>query len=402
MDERYHIRRPDKILSPGLVVFRELVENNLQAMIRIAQRCWSVPAAASEAGVIPNSGTARESESFAAQATSRLRPHCKTHKMPEVTKLELQLGITRHKAATFAEAEMLAQVGVKDICLAYNPVGPNIRRVVTFTQVFPDVSFSVTADDAGTIDALSQSLSAAGASAGVFLDLNPGRDRTGVPLGERARELYHLIAASPGIRAMGFHLYDGHLHQSDPDERTQAVQEYWQQVLRFKDSLDAEGAPVDHIVCGGTPTFPMYAAIDHPAIELSPGTCVFHDAGYGESFPDLEPFTPAALLLTRVISRPTPNRITFDLGTKAVASDPPMGTRAVFPDIPDATQVLQNEEHLVVETTQAENWKPGDWTLAIPRHVCPSIALHRQATVIAEGDIVAHWDVVARDRKLTI
>src|SRR4029453_140978 len=103
-----------------------------------------------------------------------------------------------------------------------------------------------------------------------------------------------------------------------------------------------------------------------PAIELSPGTIVFHDWGYGESFPDLA-FTPAALMLTRVISRPTADRVTLDLGYKAGASDPPAGNRVLFPDLPDAKAVLQNEEHLVLETAQAHRFQPGDELWAIPR-----------------------------------
>jgi D-serine deaminase-like pyridoxal phosphate-dependent protein len=139
-----------------------------------------------------------------------------------------------------------------------------------------------------------------------------------------------------------------------------------------------------------------------PLIELSPGTCIFLDAGYSERFADLHGFQQAAYLFTRVISRPLPNRVTFDLGTKAVASDPPMGQRVVFPSIPDARQVLHNEEHLVIETELADQFRPGDWTLAVPRHICPTSALHASVCVIEEGEIVDEWPVSARDRVLTI
>jgi len=79
-----------------------------------------------------------------------------------------------------------------------------------------------------------------------------------------------------------------------------------------------------------------------------------------------------------------------------------MGSRVTLPEIPDAVQVLQNEEHLVVETAHAERWTPGDETLAIPRHVCPTSALHKQAYVISEGKLIGMWDVASRDRWLTI
>ena len=139
-----------------------------------------------------------------------------------------------------------------------------------------------------------------------------------------------------------------------------------------------------------------------PLIELSPGTCVFHDVNYGEKFTDLAPFTPAALVFTRVISRPTANRVTLDMGTKSIASDPPMGQRAFLPAIPDGVQVLHNEEHLVVETPNAGQWKVGDWLVGIPRHVCPTSALHRSAIVIENGEQVDEWEVTSRDRRLTV
>jgi D-threonine aldolase len=243
-------------------------------------------------------------------------------------------------------------------------------------------------------------MQSAGTSIDVLLDLDIGRQRTGLPPGEQALSLYEQIAKTPGLVPGGLHVYDGHLGISDPGERRAAVEAAWTQVLAFRDALAERGLPVPRIVAGGTPQFPIYATFNEPTLEASPGTCVFHENG--EKFADLTGFRPAALVLTRVISRPTASRVTFDVGTKAVASDPPMGERVTLPDIPDAKQVLQNEEHLVVETAEADRWSPGDWTLAIPRHVCPTSALYRQAYVVAGGKVVGMWDVASRDRKLTI
>ena len=142
----------------------------------------------------------------------------------------------------------------------------------------------------------------------------------------------------------------------------------------LRNELERTGLAVPRIVCGGTGSFPIYAEKNDPAIELSPGTCIFNDAGYSEAFPDLV-FKPATAILTRVISRPTADRITLDLGYKAVASDPPAGKRVILPDLPDAEQVLQNEEHLVLRTPRAGEFQPGDELYAIPRHICPSVAL---------------------------
>src|SRR5205085_297655 len=152
----------------------------------------------------------------------------------------------------------------------------------------------------------------------------------------------------------------GHLHQESYAQREAAARAQLEPVLALRARLEKKGLPVPRLVVGGTPTFPVYARLDVPGLECAPGTCFLHDHGYGSRFADLAGFTPAALLLTRVISRPTPNRVTFDLGYKAVASDPPAGKRVTLLNVPDYETVLQNEEHLVIETPAAVNFRLGD------------------------------------------
>lgn len=371
MDPRYHVADTSQIITPALLIFREQLVANLQQVLQIAG------------------------------APARLRPHCKTHKMRDVVLLQLEMGITKHKCATIAEAEMLADCGVRDIFLAYNIVGPNIGRVVAFLQKYPGVKLGVTADHAGPLAQLGHAASAAGVTVDVLLDIDSGQHRTGLTVGPEARELYAKIAATPGINPGGFHVYDGHQHQKTREERRTAVMTEFNKVLAFRDELQQAGLTVPKMVCGGTASFPIYAELTDPTIEFSPGTCVFNDAGYSEAFPDLV-FQPAAVILTRVISRPTPDRVTFDLGYKAVASDPPAGKRLSLPEIPDAEQVLQNEEHLVIKTAHAAEFQPGDETYAIPRHICPTSALHREVFVISNGELKERWPVTARDRWITL
>ena len=116
--------------------------------------------------------------------------------------------------------------------------------------------------------------------------------------------------------------------------------------------------------------------------------------------PDL-PFAPAALVLTRVISKPGQNRLCLDLGHKAIAAENPP-PRVQFLDLPEATTLMHNEEHLVLETPGAAEFSVGDVLYGIPRHICPTVALHAQAVVIESGRAGPSWKIVARDRILTI
>lgn len=361
-----------RIASPAVLVFRDRLQTNIDQMIGMAG------------------------------SVDRLRPHCKTHKMSAVAKLLMARGIRRHKAATVAEVEMLAEAGARDVMLAYNPVGPNIDRVIRLITHFDKCRLQVTADHALPIAEMSAAATAAGVRINVALDVNPGLNRTGVASdSDEAFRLVQQIATASGLQFSGFHVYDGHQRHQLLTDRRRAVLAEWPRVEALRQRCETAGIPVPAIVCGGTPTFPVYAEMTDPVIELSPGTCLFHDAGYGSNFPDL-PFEPAAAVLTRVISRPTSDRLTLDLGNKAIAADPPKGSRAFFPELPDAVQETHNEEHLVLVTAEASRFKPGDCLLAIPMHVCPTSALHERVVVMESGQIVDEWTVTARNRCLSI
>ncbi|MGE3807692.1 MAG: D-TA family PLP-dependent enzyme [Gemmataceae bacterium] len=372
MNSQYAIHDTSRIFSPGLVFFKDLIRRNVAEAIRIA-------------------GSA-----------GRLRPHVKTHKTRQIVELELAQGITKHKCATVAEAEMVARAGAPDVLLAYPLVGPNCARFARLVQSYPACQFTAIADHPASVQALSSALLAQKQEADVLIDVDVGQQRTGIAAGPAAEELYELIQSLPGVRPGGFHVYDGHNHQDALADRETAVREQLGPVLQMRESLLKKGLLVPRLVLGGTPTFPVHARMDLPGIELSPGTCFLHDEGYGGHFLDMNGFVPAALLLTRVVSKPSPGRLTLDLGYKAVASDPPAEKRCRLLDLPDARIVLQNEEHLVVETAAADRADPGDVFFAVPYHICPTCALHRFAYVIEGGNVVERWDIVARDRELHV
>ncbi len=360
-----------EIPSPALLVFRERVEENLRRMI-------------AQAG-----------------GTSRLRPHIKTHKLAEIVRRQVELGITRVKTATIAEAEMAAAAGATDVLLAMQPVGPNVRRVLDLGRGWPETRFGVIADHPLAVREIAAQHAARAADSApveVWIDLDIGQHRTGIAPGFAAVDLARAIAGSRGLRFAGLHAYDGHLHDSDPLARKAACDEAFAPVERLRRDLELAGIPVPCIVAGGTPTFPFH--VSRPGVECSPGTCVLWDAGYGRKLPDLD-YLPAAALLTRVVSRPTPNRICVDLGHKAVASEMSQ-PRVLFPDLPDATPVAHNEEHLVLETPRAGEWKVGDALLGIPWHICPTVALHAEVWVVTDGVAGERWPVSARARRITI
>jgi D-serine deaminase-like pyridoxal phosphate-dependent protein len=308
------------------------------------------------------------------------------------------LGVTSFKSATIAEAEMCAQAGAPDVLIAFQLVGPNVGRLLALREKFPHTRFSTIVDDPSALRALAEAATRSGARLEVLLDLDVGQHRTGIALGPAAVSLYRALAAAPGLIAGGLHAYDGHLTQSDPIVRAAACEEAFAPVAALRNELLASGLSVPRVVAGGSPTFPMHAARE--GVQCSPGTCVLWDASYAGTLADMN-FSAAAVLLTRVVSKPGGNRLCLDLGHKAVASEMPH-PRVVFPDLPDARFVMHSEEHLVVESEAAARFSLGAELLGVPWHVCPTLALHAEAALIDHGQVSGSCRIDARTRKITL
>ena len=360
----YLILNVATVPSPAVVVYPDRIRGNIQRAIQIVGD------------------------------PQRLRPHIKTHKCGHIIRMHLDHGVVKFKCATIAEAEMAATAGAKDVLVASQLVGPNLARFAELRRRFPATLFSTICDSTEVAQALSALGHSEREPVRTYLDLNCGMDRTGVIPGARAVELYRLLAALPGISIAGLHAYDGHIHDGDLASREKQFTHFNQSLTAFRNQLQL---PVPNIIASGTPTFAMHAR--ETDRECSPGTYVFWDFGY-QRYADLD-FQLAALVVTRVISKPTENRLCLDLGHKSIASENPH-PRVQFLNLPNATPVMHSEEHLVVETPDAAQWNIGDVVYGVPRHICPTVALHDQCFPIVNSTAGAPWSIEARRRKITI
>ena len=333
-----------------------------------------------------------------AGSPERLRPHVKTHKTAEIARLCEAAGITRHKCATLAEAAVLAAAGARDVLVAYPLVGPGLAGLAALRQRHAATDFKVQVDAPDTLPALAALAQASGRPLTVLVDLDVGMGRTGIPPGPEALALYQQIARTPGLTPGGLHAYDGHVTADAAASRQEATQRSLALVQDLRSALTAAGLPVPRIVMGGSPTFPQYAAARETGLECSPGTFALHDHGYASRYRDLAGLQPAALVATRVISRPRGGRVTLDLGSKAIASDSPAERRCALVGLPDASILLHSEEHLVITGPGTERLALGDVLYAVPAHVCPTVALYREALVVRAGRIADRWRIAARDR----
>lgn len=361
----YVISNAAEIPSPSALIYPDRIEENLRRMI------------AGAGGV------------------DRLRPHVKTHKLPQVIQLKRQLGITKFKTSTIAEAEMTAAAGGEDVLLAYPIVGPNIARFVSLVKAYPQTRFSTLVDHPRTIEEVGAAAVAAGVEIEVYLDLDVGMERTGIQPGPEAAALYQQISQTAGLIPAGLHAYDGHLVNTDVSKLTADVGKAFEPVWALRTHLEQAGLPVPRVIASGTPTFPRFGEI--AGVEVGCGTTVLWDFGQADICPDLD-FLHAAVLLTRVISVPGSTRICVDLGHKAVAAEMSQ-PRARFLNMQVDSVVRHSEEHLVLDIGP-HTLTPGDVLYAIPRHICPTMALHQSVWVVRDGKAVETWEVTARNRRI--
>ena len=369
LSDWFTISNINEVDSPSLVAFPDRVQKNIEIL----------------KSMLPD--------------LNRLRPHVKTHKSADVTKLLLQSGFTQFKCATIAEAEMLAEAQTPDVLLAYQPVGPKAERLAQLVKQFPKTTFSCLVDNVETVNQLNNIFKKTGYKLGVYIDLNIGMNRTGIKPGSEAEALYRKCQLLEGIISVGLHAYDGQLRDADLAVRTKKCDEGFVPVIAMQQNLMREGFKEPIIVVGGTTTFPIHAKRKN--VVCSPGTFIYWDNGYHDTFKE-QPFEFAALVVTRVISKPSEDFICIDLGHKSIASENPLDKRVFFLNASNLTPAGHSEEHMVLKVSGENSYQVGDVLYGVPFHICPTVALYDTAVVIKDHQAIDRWNMLARNRKIKI
>lgn len=373
---------PDELLSrimtPALVIYADKVEHNIQAML-----------------------------SYMGGNASRWRPHLKTTKSPYVYGLLIDAGVRHFKCATVREAgcllDVLAKRGISDadLLIAYPLQGPALSVAGELAETFPSTHISVLSEDPEHIAQIPHTL-------GIFVDVNPQMNRTGIPLTDY--QSIHTVAQAAGKRFRGLHFYDGHIHDEAAAQRREASHALYTQISETIGQLAIDGLPCDELITSGTPTFRY--ALDYPGFadgniadsevihRVSPGTVVFHDFQYDSLLEDLE-LKPAAMLLSRVISHPRGDLVTCDAGSKSIAAEAGHPVAFVL-DHPELVARPPSEEHLPLHCTSTNKPKRGDTLLLIPRHICPTVNLAEQALLMKADGTAEVIEITARAHDLFV
>jgi len=369
-DERYRVSSLDDVLTPALLLYPEIVASNIDRTLDLL------------------GGDA-----------NRWRVHIKTAKMGYTLRMLVERGVHNFKCATTLELLVACRSGAQDVLFAHPAVGANARRVREITEQFPHLRVSVLAENEQQIGQW------CGSRVGIFLDMNPGMDRTGIEQShsDKVVELVRAIGQM-GLEFRGLHYYDGHYGGLDPGERTAAAHTGYESLLKVVSEIERNGMVVPEVITAGTPTFPCSLSFEgfrsggfiH---RISPGTVIYCDATSMAQLPVEYGYRPAVLVMTRVVSHPREGIVTCDAGHKAVSADAGVPTCVVVGHS-ELTPLPPSEEHLPMAVQGGAAGVPAGETLfLLPRHVCPTVNNFDSALLVQHGEIMSVEKVSARGRE---
>ena len=369
-DQRYKISGIEQVLTPALVMYPEIIASNLERTVELL-------------GGDPD----------------RWRVHIKTAKLGHTVRMLVQRGIRNFKCATTLELLVACQCGAADVLVAYPSMGANAHRIQEIAQQFPEVRISVLAEIEEQVRQWR------GSRVGVFLDINPGMNRTGIEQ-SRCGEVVALVGTigAGGLEFRGLHYYDGQYGGLEERERTAAAHDGYNRLLNVVREVERSGMGVPEVITAGTPTFPCSLSYEgfrkggfvH---RISPGTIVYCDATSLAQLPQEYGYRPAVLVLTRVVSQPSAGIITCDAGHKAVSADAGVPTCVVV-GRRELAPLPPSEEHLPMAVEEgAAGPHVGEALYLLPRHVCPTVNNFDFALLVRDGEIESVEKVSARGRE---
>jgi D-serine deaminase-like pyridoxal phosphate-dependent protein len=309
------------------------------------------------------------------------RPHIKTHKLPQIARMQVEAGAVGLTCQKLGEAEVMAQAGLSDLLIPYNIVGAaKLERLMALAR---GNTISVTADSHVVVQGLSAAAHAAGLHLGVLVECDTGMGRCGVQTPHEAADLARAIARAPGLQFGGLMTYPN-----------SAVLDAFVQEVRAL--LAGDGLPVTHVTGGGSVNL-WQAHTCREITEHRAGEYVYGDRRHYQSGrTPLEAI--AARVVTTVVSRPTPTRAILDAGSKALTADlAGLAGHGWLVEYPQAQLYAVSEEHGYVDCSACP--KPpeiGERVSVLPNHVCVVTNLFNHVHVVRAGQVEAVWPVAAR------
>jgi D-serine deaminase-like pyridoxal phosphate-dependent protein len=328
----------------------------------------------------------------------RLRPHTKTHKIPDIGKLQLTSGAVGLTVAKVGEAEVMLAANPPDLLIAYPVVGQ--KKVDRLLHVAKQASVTVSLDSIVAARQLSEAAQQAKVTIGVLAEVDVGLGRVGVAPGEELVRLAQDIVRFPALTFEGIAFFPGHIRTVD-EKGCEALKQLGLLLQVILEDFRRAEIEVRIVSGGSTPT--LFHSHELPGLnEIRPGTYVYNDMNTVRSGACTVEECAASILVT-VVSTARPGQMIVDGGSKTFSSDPAMNAaERTFGRVLEAPACVfhtMNEEHGFVDIRNtSQSFAVGDRVRIIPNHICPAVNLHERVYGVRGETVEQVWQVEGRGK----
>lgn len=328
----------------------------------------------------------------------QLRPHTKTHKIPELAHKQLEMGACGITVAKPGEARVMVEAGIQDVLVAY-PIVTDVKAK-ELVRLAEKAKIAVSLDSPEAAATLSRHAAAHGVRIGILVEIDVGFRRCGVSTGEQALSLVRHILDLPSLEFQGLMFYPGHM-LAEEAERHRLLTAVNERLDLMQEALWRGGYAINCVSGGSTPTAYMSHEF-HGVSEIRPGMYAFNDRNM-LTIGTCQLSDCAVSVLVTVVSTAVPEQCIVDGGSKTFCSDRLLagsreGYGLVLEDR-EAKLVAMSEEHGHLDVSSSgRTYRVGDRLSIIPNHVCATINMHDYVYATQKGSVQSVWRVAGRGK----
>jgi D-serine deaminase-like pyridoxal phosphate-dependent protein len=327
------------------------------------------------------------------------RPHVKTHKCPEIAKMQIAAGAVGVCAAKLSESEIMLNNGISNVLMTgVNVSVPKIQKAMALRKKYK--GFVQAIDNPQNAHDLQDAAKAAGIIADVVMDIDVIK-RSGVIPGAPALALAQLIDKMPNLKFRGILAYDGGVqHVKGFQQRKAKALENYEPVVKTYEMLKAAGLNLEIFSGGGTGTYTIMTQI--PGFtDVQVGSYVFMDCQYIEiggekNETEYDDFAPSLTVMTTIINANYPGRLITDSGSKAFTLNKPNGRVIGEPGF-DYT-AGSDEYGTITFEKSSKSYKVGDKLEVIIPHCDPAVDLYDFMYGIRKDKVESILPILARGK----
>ena len=331
----------------------------------------------------------------------KLRPHTKTHRMPELAKLQMEAGAKGITVAKVGEAEVMAESGLSDIFIANEIVG--ISKLERIRELSRKINISIGVDNKCQIDQLEEVFKKEEKAIEVLIEIEVGENRSGIIKDEDLIDLANYIKTKNKVILKGVFSHEGHTYNVDNvDKCIEASVESQKRTIECANIIRELGIDIDTVSIGATPSL-MHSNILPGITEIRPGTYILMDVGQGSAISDYSKC--AAMVLATIISKPNEERVVLDTGAKALTAQArtlgicATGGNGLVKNSNNIRLAKVYDEHGLINNSDFSNRvNVGDKIEIIPNHICPVCNLYEKAYLVCEGEIIKEVSILGRGK----